>query len=48
MNICIVGTGYVGLTTAAILADLNHDVTSVDIDEEKINQLHNPVNRVAH
>lgn len=39
MNICIVGTGYVGLTTAAILADLNHDVTSVDIDEEKINRL---------
>lgn len=39
MNICIVGTGYVGLTTAAILAELHHEVTCVDIDEEKIRQL---------
>lgn len=39
MNICIIGTGYVGLTTAAILADIGHDVTCLDIDSNKINSL---------
>lgn len=41
MNICIIGTGYVGLTTAAILAELNHHVICVDINEKKISKLAN-------
>ncbi|WP_243291396.1 UDP-glucose/GDP-mannose dehydrogenase family protein [Bacillus sp. FJAT-47783] len=41
MKICIIGTGYVGLTTAAILADIGHDVTCLDIDPNKINALQN-------
>jgi UDPglucose 6-dehydrogenase len=36
MNICMVGTGYVGLVTGACLADLGMDVTCVDKDEAKI------------
>ena len=36
MNICMVGTGYVGLVTGACLADLGMDVTCVDNDEAKI------------
>ena len=36
MNICMVGTGYVGLVTAACLADFGMDVTCVDKDEAKI------------
>src|SRR5262249_55850814 len=36
MNICMVGTGYVGLVTGAGLADLGMDVICVDKDEEKI------------
>src|SRR5258708_17639500 len=33
------GAGYVGLTTAACLADLGNDVAVVDINREKIAQL---------
>ena len=36
MNVSIIGTGYVGLTTGACLAFLGHRVTCVDSDAEKI------------
>src|SRR5512143_1168656 len=39
MNICMVGTGYVGLVTGAGLADLGMDVICVDKDEAKIASL---------
>jgi len=39
MKVAIVGTGYVGLTTACTLAELGHAVTCLDIDEQKINML---------
>ena len=35
MNICMVGTGYVGLVTGAALADLGMNVICVDKDEAK-------------
>lgn len=35
----MIGAGYVGLTTAACLADLGNDVMVVDIDREKIAHL---------
>ena len=38
-KVAIVGTGYVGLSTAATLAYLGHQVTCVDINEEKIAKL---------
>ncbi|MHA6483566.1 UDP-glucose dehydrogenase family protein [Paenibacillus sp. strain BS8-2] len=40
MKICIIGAGYVGLTTSAVLADLGHEVYCVDSDENKISALH--------
>jgi UDPglucose 6-dehydrogenase len=35
-SVAVIGTGYVGLTTAVCLAELGHVVTGVDIDEAKI------------
>ena len=40
MNVSIIGTGYVGLTTGACLAFLGHQVTCVDSDERKVEALH--------
>jgi UDPglucose 6-dehydrogenase len=39
MKIAVIGTGYVGLVTGACLADIGHEVTCVDIDDEKISRL---------
>ena len=39
MNICVVGTGYVGLVTGAVFADLGNDVICVDNDAAKITEL---------
>ena len=38
-KVAVIGAGYVGLTTAACLADLGNDVTVVDIDAAKIAML---------
>ncbi len=39
MNVAILGTGYVGLTTGVCLAYLGHKVTCVDPDKRKIDAL---------
>jgi UDPglucose 6-dehydrogenase len=39
MNICVVGTGYVGLVTGAVFSDLGNDVVCVDNDQAKIEAL---------
>lgn len=39
MNVTIIGAGYVGLTTGAALAYLGHQVSCVDVDRSKIDQL---------
>jgi UDPglucose 6-dehydrogenase len=38
-RVAVIGAGYVGLTTAACLADLGHDVIVVDTNREKVAQL---------
>lgn len=38
-NLCVIGSGYVGLVTGACFADLGNNVTLVDIDEHKIEML---------
>ena len=39
MNIAIVGTGYVGLVTGTCFSDMGIDVTCVDVDKKKIENL---------
>ncbi|PQD95355.1 UDP-glucose/GDP-mannose dehydrogenase family protein [Pradoshia eiseniae] len=39
MNICVIGAGYVGLTQAAVLADLGHAVYCVDTNKERVQSL---------
>jgi UDPglucose 6-dehydrogenase len=41
MKICVVGVGYVGLVTAACLAEAGNDVICVDNDVDKITSLEN-------
>lgn len=39
MKITVIGTGYVGLTSGAMFADLGHSVTCIDKDEAKVKAL---------
>lgn len=39
LNVVVIGTGYVGLTTGVVLAFLGNKVTCVDVDREKLARL---------
>jgi UDPglucose 6-dehydrogenase len=41
MNICVIGAGYVGLTTSAVLAEMGHHTVCVDKLESRIESLSN-------
>ncbi len=38
-KIAVVGTGYVGLVTGTCFAETGNQVTCIDIDEAKVNQM---------
>lgn len=39
MDICVIGTGYVGLVTGTVFSDLGNDVICVDNNPEKVDML---------
>ena len=39
MKLCVVGSGYVGLVTAACMAEVGHHVIGIDIDASKVDVL---------
>jgi len=39
MKISVIGSGYVGLVQATVLAEVGHDVICMDIDQKKVDQL---------
>ena len=45
MKIAVAGTGYVGLSIAILLAQ-DHEVTAVDIVEEKVNQINRKISPI--
>ncbi len=43
MNICVVGTGYVGLVSGVCLAERGHDVVCVDVDPRKVEAINHGI-----
>ncbi|MDA0310085.1 MAG: NAD(P)-binding domain-containing protein, partial [Bacteroidetes bacterium] len=39
MNVCVIGTGYVGLVTGTCLAETGNQVICVDIDKQKVENM---------
>ncbi|MHA1466115.1 MAG: 3-hydroxyacyl-CoA dehydrogenase NAD-binding domain-containing protein, partial [Candidatus Heimdallarchaeaceae archaeon] len=43
MKIAIIGTGYVGLVTGTCFANKGHDVTCVDVIQEKVDKINQAI-----
>ena len=43
MKVTVIGSGYVGTTTALVLASIGHDVIGLDVDNRKVEKLNNGI-----
>ncbi|MBV9389685.1 MAG: UDP-glucose/GDP-mannose dehydrogenase family protein [Chroococcidiopsidaceae cyanobacterium CP_BM_ER_R8_30] len=46
MKVSVIGTGYVGLVSGVCLAERGHQVTCVDVDRQKINQINQAISPI--
>ena len=46
MKLVVAGTGYVGLVAGVCFAEKGHDVTCVDVDENKVKQMESGVSPI--
>ena len=46
MKLCMIGTGYVGLSLSVLLAQHN-EVVALDIDQEKVNKINNNISPIS-
>ncbi len=46
MRVAVIGTGYVGLVTGVVLADMGNDVICVDNDPSKVEKLRNGISPI--
>lgn len=46
LKIAVAGTGYVGLVTGVCMAHTGHNVTCVDVDENKINMMRDRISPI--
>lgn len=46
MNISVVGIGYVGLVAGVCFAEVGHNVTCIDIDEDKVKSMESGVSPI--
>lgn len=46
MKVAVIGTGYVGLVTGVVLADMGNDVVCVDHDPAKVEKLRNGISPI--
>ena len=46
MKLVVAGTGYVGLVAGVCFAEKGHDVTCVDVDENKVRLMENGISPI--
>ena len=39
MKICVIGMGYIGLPTAALMAKAGHDIIGVDVNQKAVDTI---------
>ena len=46
MKIVVIGTGYVGLVSGVCFAEIGHNVTCIDIDQDKVDLINNGISPI--
>ena len=47
-TICVIGLGYIGLPTAALIANKGYSVSGIDVNQDVISTVNNGETAVVH